>query len=136
MPLAFGSKAKRNGLRSPVAKISWHVVPPAPGRCGTSGAGAEERVVGGHAAGAGDAHDLAVEDVEVAGGVVVAGAAAVALVVAAAIADGDVQMAVLADLQITGVVVAGVGVHAVQQDDLAGRVDSVVVARARTWTPG
>ena len=46
------------------------------------------------------------QDVRVAGGVVLAGAARVARVVAAAVADADVEVAVLAEAQIPGVVVA------------------------------
>ena len=48
-------------------------------------------------------------------------------VITAAVAGADVQVAVLADLQVSGVVAAISGHDAVEQDCLAGRIDGAVV---------
>src|SRR6185436_4807647 len=77
------------------------------------------------AAGARDAQDLACQHVLIARRVVRAGASAVAGVVAAAVADGDVEIAVLSEVDVSGVVVAGRRGHVVDEDELRRRADGV-----------
>ncbi len=78
-----------------------------------------KRVVGRDAAVARDPQDLAQQDEAVARGVVRPGAAAVAGVVGAAVADADVQVAIRAKVQVAAVVVAIGRGDVVDQDRLA-----------------
>ena len=89
VPASFGSMAKRKGLRSPQAKVSWHLLPgvvcpvtlqravPAPWKGLLAGMPPVSR----------DAQELAGQHVLVPGGVVRPGTAAVVGIVAAAVAD-------------------------------------------------
>ena len=111
MPEAFGSKAKRKGLRRPEANVSWHFLPMSvrPVRLQRALSCARIRVGSGDAAVAGYSQYLAQEDVRVAGGVVLAAASRVARIVACAFTYRDVEVAVLAEVQIPRVVVMHVG---------------------------
>src|SRR6185295_16787201 len=88
------------------------------GHVAARGARALERVVGRNAAILRDAQYLAGESLLVARGVVAPLAAAVPRVVASAVADRDVEIAVLAELDVPRVVVARCRRHVVDQHGL------------------
>src|SRR5690606_7519408 len=98
------------GAAAAIAAGGRIVAAPAAGRGG-------EGVARRDAAVAGDSQDLAQQSVTVAGGVVAAGLAAA--VVAAAVADADVEIAILAEVQVAGVVVAVGRGDVIDQDQLA-----------------
>ena len=74
-----------------------------------------------------DPQDLAVQQAQVLRGVVAAGAAAVATRVAATVADGHVQVPVVAHFQVAAVVVAGRRTDVVEQHQFRGSLDGVAV---------
>ena len=131
VPLVFGSKAMRNGLRSPHANVSWHFLPGAVRplvlqralsvpRNGFDGGMPPVDVM---------RRIFPSEDVLVPRRVVRPAAAGVAEVVAAAVADAHVEVAVVAEMEVAGVVVPRRRRDAVDEHELGGGVERVACHR-------
>src|SRR6185369_6801457 len=103
------------------------------GGAAARGPRALERVARRDEAGRGDPQDLAEQHAEIPRRVVVP-LAAVPVEVAVPVADGDIEKTVLAEPKAAAVVVA-LRDHVVEQDDLAGRIDRVVVRQNEARHP-
>ena len=133
---ALGSNAIRNGLRSPHAKVSWHLFPAVvrPVTLQRAVPAPWNGLVGGMPPVLVIAQDLADQRVLVARGVVLRRRSRCARVVAAAVADADVEVAVLAEVEVAAVVVAVGDGMLVEQHDLGRRVEIVVAAQRERET--